>query len=214
MNDNLFELLGIEPEAMPPSAPTPRPVTKISSLIPPVRPSKLGLHPFLAQRYPARTEQQRPFNPTPLKIDDRRATDRSPNFCAISVTVPIAVSDRFSLQLINPPWNDEVRALVREHHGQWIDQAAQTRIDLNVRLKRHGLVRELAQAIRSVVSIRQINRTGRRYPISDWRWLAGRTADSLDGLANVIWEFRKERAGHRTNIVLAPAPTLHARPRG
>lgn len=55
-------------------------------------------------------------------------------------------------------------------------------------------LRDLAKAIKGVVSVRHVKRTGKRYDVKDWKWIAARTARSLNKLADAIWAFREERA--------------------
>ena len=206
MNGNLFELLGIpDPEVSSEHTSTSAPSPTRPSMLIPSGPARLCLQSFLAERYPLRHHQRQPFRSTPIQVDDRKLTDRSKHFCGITVHVPLAISDRFTLELVNPPWNAEVLALIQERRGQWIDGAAETKIIVPVRLKNHGFLRQLARAIRNVINFQHVKRTGQRYAIADWRWLAGRTADSLDTLADLIWEFRKKRASPGRQSLQTPA---------
>ena len=102
MNGSLFELLGIpDPDVKPTTTAAPTPIQSLI-LIPPGR-GRISLHSFLARRYAAHTDQRQAFSATPLKVDDRTATDCSQNFCAITITVPIVTNDRFTLELVNRP---------------------------------------------------------------------------------------------------------------
>lgn len=203
MNGNLFEMLGIpDPEAQPSVPPMPAAIQSTVLVCPRsgkcscCQQPRLGLHAFLAQRYPLRPRQQLVGAATPLQIDDRKTTDRSNAFCDITLTVH-AGDDRFVLELLHPPWDDQVRQLISTYGGQWIDSVEQIKMVIDVPVKKHRFIRQLAQAVRRVISPRHVRRTGKRYPISDWRWVAERTAGSLDGLASAVWEYRKYRARHR-----------------
>ncbi len=52
-----------------------------------------------------------PSGPLQIRIDDRRSTDVSPDFCFISVLIQDTAASRFTLYLTNPPMDDEMSEL-------------------------------------------------------------------------------------------------------
>jgi hypothetical protein len=128
-------------------------------------------------------------NVLPVFIDDRDAGDVYPAFCHITVRVPDNNDGLFLLQLIHPPRNEEVEALVKAKDGR-IERGADDQswfpvtFCIPVRPKDGRFLRKLARAIRRVTG------RGQSYADRNWKWLAPRTADSLAKLARHLDDFR------------------------
>ena len=52
-----------------------------------------------------------------IRIDDRRSTEVSPDFCSLTVVVPRTSAPNFTLHLSNPPLDAETRALIADKDG-------------------------------------------------------------------------------------------------
>jgi hypothetical protein len=63
-----------------------------------------------------------------------------------------------------------------------------------IQCHRDHWLRKLAKAIGQVVSYRHVRKTGKRYEIRDWRFVAPRTKEALIRLADALWEHRGEVA--------------------
>ena len=121
----------------------------------------------------------------PIRIDDRRATDVSPDFCSLSVLVQNEAVSRFTLHLENPPLDDEITELIYAKDGKITGSRPDLHVEIPFLTKEVGSLRELAKAFRRIVG------RGRTYPNANWKWVCRRTAESLDRLAGRLMEYRR-----------------------
>jgi hypothetical protein len=188
MEPNLFDLLGFrEPDPIPQHQP---PAPRANRRKKDARPTG-PLYSFLRERYFACTVAAGPGHSPPLKIDDRDSTDVYDGFCEISLLVTQPEDGSFVLEMIRPPHDAEVMAVIEEMDGRWTEGKAGTKVQIHLAIKEHRWIRKLAQAIGRVVSPRHVSRTGKRYDIPEWRFVARRTMNALLRLADHLWEYRK-----------------------
>ena len=180
--DDLFELMGVRDHAIP-SNPSPSP---------PKAPLGTRLRGYLARQYSphppasagATTKVQ------PISIDDRNGGDVYPAFCQIIVTVPDTADALFFLELLHPPHDAEVEELITDKGGRVGQLTAgpcgpPVTFRIPIRPKDAPFLRKLARAVRRVTG------RGRSYVDPNWKWLAPRTAASLERLAQHLDEFRR-----------------------
>jgi hypothetical protein len=148
----------------------------------------------LRERYFACTAADGPGHSPPLKIDDRDSTDVFDGFCEISLLVTQPEDGSFVLELTRPPHDAEVMAVIAEKDGRWIEGRSDTKVRIRLTIKDHRWIRKLAHAIGRVVSLRHVSRTGKRYDIREWRFVAPRTMNALLKLADLLWKYRKQVA--------------------
>jgi hypothetical protein len=180
--DDLFELMGVRDDAIPANA----------SPSPPKAPLGTRLREYLARQYSPRPPASAGATTKvqPIGIDDRDAGDVYPAFCQIIVTVPDTADGLFLLKLLYPPHDAEVEELITGKGGR-VGQLAAGPCDLPVTLRVHirpkdaPFLRKLARAVRRVTG------RGRSYVDPNWKWLAPRTAASLERLAQHLDEFRR-----------------------
>ncbi len=116
-----------------------------------------------------------------FRIDDQKGWEgRSTSFCGVTVTVPDEDEDEFILKLTSTPFNDLLQQWVEVHEGRFTKTSTGADIDLTLRPKDVGVVRDLAKAIRRVTG------RGQEYFNSNWKWMTKRTADSLARFAEVL----------------------------
>jgi len=123
----------------------------------------------------------------PIRIDDRRSTDVSPDFCHLSVLIQDTVAPRFTLYLKNPPLDDDISELICDKDGKITGVRPELGVEIPLLTTEVGFLRELARAFRRIVG------RGRTYPNANWKWVCRRTANSLDRLADRLTEYRKLR---------------------
>ena len=199
MEDNLFDVLGYpDLDSNPKKPPGPAEANGIKVPLASTHnstgrkgPSPPSLKMFLLARYSRRNEHVVTQQYQPIKIDHRGPGDVSHEFCEISLAIPDPEDGTFLLELTNPPCDDQVKALIRERQHKWTQEYGQTLVRIALAAKEHGFIRKLAFAIGRVVSLKHIHQTGKRYPVENWKWLAGRTKKSLVTLANALREYRK-----------------------
>jgi len=125
--------------------------------------------------------------PLSIRIDDRRSTDVSPDFCSLSVLIQDAAVPRFTLYLKNPPLDDEMSELIYDKDGKTTGSRPDLHVEIPVLTKEVGFLRQLAKAFRRIVG------GGRTYPNANWKWVCRRTGDSLDHFADRLMEYRRLR---------------------
>ena len=76
--------------------------------------------------------------------------------------------------------NDNVKELAAELDGTWAQNRSGERLTLELSVSQSTAISDLAVAIRNVVG------RGRRYDDPNWKWIARRTAKSLERLAKVL----------------------------
>ena len=113
---------------------------------------------------------------TIIKVDDRNRNDVYTGFCHIHAIFS-GSEDKFTLQLINAPLNQEVQELVQQYGGQFVSPGQGEGIQFSLRARDHQMVVNLARVIHRVI------RRGQQYSDRNWRWICPRTADSLERLA-------------------------------
>lgn len=116
-----------------------------------------------------------------LRIDDRKQEDVYPGFCDIRVTVSDAGGESFTLELQQPPLNEEVREFVEAHGGQIQETPAVTAITILLNVaSAPRIINGLAKVIR------RITRRGERYTDRNLKWICPRTADALERFASAL----------------------------
>ena len=151
--------------------------------------NSLYLTGFLRESYQDSRGECPPSSPGlfPVRIDDRRPADVSPDFCSRSVLIQDEAVSRFTLYLKNPPLDDEITELICDKDGTITGSRPELHVEIPLLTKEVGFLRELARAFRRIVG------RGRTYPNANWWWVCPRTAKSLDRLADRLMEYRKLR---------------------
>jgi hypothetical protein len=158
-----------------------------------------SLERFLSQTYvaPWETATMSPI----IRIDDRDEDDICSAFCDIHLTIIRSEPSAFQLALRNAPHDPEVDAIAREMNGTWQSLGSGRILTVSLTIKQVPQLRKLAKSIRRVVG------RGKRYVDSNWRWIAPRTAGSLERLATVLIEFRRQ-ARPLGNKLKGPGPRV------
>ena len=124
--------------------------------------------------------------PIIIRVDDRDGDcDIYLGFCKMYLRMSDAQSDEFVLTLDNVPFDDDVKAAAGELDGSWQPSRTGERLTLNLSASDSTGIRQLAKAIRQVVG------RGRRYLDPNWKWIAPRTAKSLERLAKALPKSRR-----------------------
>lgn len=135
---------------------------------------------LLAKAYP---NQARNLTGAPIhiRVDDRDGDDIYPGFCDIHLKMSAPEAEVFRLILDNVPFNDEVKSVVTALGGAWESTRTGERLvlELSVTDAEEEII-WLAQAIRNVVG------RGKRYLDRNWKWIARRTARSLERLGRIL----------------------------
>jgi len=108
-----------------------------------------------------------------FKIDDQSSGDTSPIFCVIHAKAEKS-SGSFQMEFQNIPVNEHVEELSEEFEGTWSEGEWGKHLCIDLSLKDLAKLNRLAKAIRSVVG------RGVRYSVPSWKWIAPRTAASLE----------------------------------
>ena len=122
--------------------------------------------------------------PIIFRVDDRDS-DIYPGFCNMHLKLSDPNADQFVLTLDNVPFDDDVKAVAAELGGSWQSSRTGERLTLNLSASDRTGIRQLAKAIRQVVG------RGRRYLDPNWKWIAPRTAKSLERLAKALPKSRR-----------------------
>ena len=141
--------------------------------------TKATIHSLLAKAYPRQFKivNSGPIN---IQIDDQTNDDSYPAFCHIFLKMSDPNSSEFILTLSNVPFDDDVKELAAELDGTWESTRSGERLTLELSASQSTATSELAAAIRNVVG------KGRHYDDPNWKWIARRTAKSLERLAKVL----------------------------
>ena len=133
----------------------------------------------LAKAYP---KQARNLTSVPIliRIDDRESDDTYVGFCDIHLTMRDRDADQFTLFLDNVPFDDDVKTVAEVLEGTWQSTRTGDRLTLSLSASQTADLRKLATAIRKVVG------RGKSYPDRNLKWIAPRTAKSLEQLAREI----------------------------
>ena len=137
---------------------------------------------LLTQLVKAYPQHFRHPNTGPIKIqlDDQTNDDCYPGFCHIHLQMPDPDSTEFILTLSNVPVDDDVKELAGELDGIWESTRFGERLSLALSVSQYTAISKLATAIRNVVG------KGRHYDDPNWKWIARRTAKSLERLARTL----------------------------
>jgi hypothetical protein len=123
----------------------------------------------------------------PIKIDAQTAQDVSRLFCNIFVQVSNVDAEKMTLTFIDAPFNGDAKELVIIHGGNIQETQMGLIVSLPINLTSITFLRKLAVTLRNTVG------GGRRYTNCNWKWLCPSTAKSLDRLADVLMDYRRER---------------------
>lgn len=115
-----------------------------------------------------------------IRIDDRDADDTYPGFCDIHLKISDHDTAAFMLVLDNVPFDDDVKSVAEELEGTWQSTRTGERLTLNLTPSQKSDLKQLAAAIRKVVG------RGKSYFDKNWKWIAPRTATSVEALARVL----------------------------
>ena len=118
--------------------------------------------------------------PLELRIDDGDGEDNCYSFCELTLRVDDLDSEQFQLVLHNIPWDEEVKSAVIDLSPIWVTFRSGTRLTVTVSMEQLSKLLILAKAIRQVV------RRGKSYLDRNWKWIAPRTAESLEELVRKI----------------------------
>jgi hypothetical protein len=122
-----------------------------------------------------------------IKIDNQSRNDVSNLFCQMFVQITEREADSFVLIMRNAPLSSTTKDLIEQHGGELTREPLGTSVTLQLELTSITFIRKLATTIRNTVG------RGKRYADRNWKWTCGRTAKSLDRLADELKAFRKER---------------------
>ncbi|WLD14657.1 hypothetical protein [Planctellipticum variicoloris] len=137
----------------------------------------------LAKAYPSQAKNLT-GGPIHIRVDDRDGDDIYPGFCDIHLKMSDPDAEEFQLILDNVPYNDDVKAVASDLDGTWQTTRTGERFVLTLPVADAGGIVRLAKAIRQVVG------RGKRYLDRNWKWIAPRTAKSLERLASVVSRIR------------------------
>lgn len=122
-----------------------------------------------------------------VRIDDRRVSDCSLDFCEVTVLVSLTSRSNFVINLKKAPVNEVVIGLVHGKDGTIVESEGRRNLRIALSTAEVTFLRRLAVAIRHVPG------RGRSYLVPNWKWVAPRTADSLQRFADTVMEYRKGR---------------------
>jgi hypothetical protein len=137
---------------------------------------------LLTQLVKAYPQQFKSTNTGPIlvQVDDQESDDGYPGFCHIHLKLSDPNSCEFILTLSNVPVDDDVKELAAELDGIWDSTRFGERLTLTLSVSQCTAISNLATAIRNVVG------KGRHYDDPNWKWIARRTAKSLERLARTL----------------------------
>ncbi|MCX7411265.1 MAG: hypothetical protein NTZ32_24575 [Planctomycetales bacterium] len=138
----------------------------------------------LAEVYPKQARNLT-SGPILIRIDDRDSDDTYPGFCDIHLKMSAPDADQFTLILDNVPFDDDVKTVAEELDGSWQTTRTGERLTLNLSASQTAGLRRLAATIRKVVG------RGKCYLDRNWKWIAPRTAKSLNRLAGIATQDRR-----------------------
>jgi hypothetical protein len=133
----------------------------------------------LAKAYPNQARNLT-GGPIHIRVDDRDNKDSYPGFCDIHLKMSDPEADEFTLILDNIPFDDEVKAVATALNGIWQSTRTGERLTLNLSASFSDDIGKLAKVTRNVVG------RGRKYLDPNWKWIARRTAISLERLAGTL----------------------------
>jgi hypothetical protein len=122
----------------------------------------------------------------PIKIDDRNEHDVYPLFCSMMVHVPDSAEDTVILSIQDIPLTADIRAVIEAQGGSVRQILSGYTAEISMKVKSLPFLRKLAKSLRSAVG------RGKRYEDPNWKWICGRTADSLEKFAQVLKAYNSE----------------------
>ncbi len=130
---------------------------------------------------------KKPTSDAPIQVDERGPGDAPCFFCDISASFPDPAIDSFRLEFDKAPHNDEVRRLVQERGGQFVEQGLRATFSVALTPSRKDIawLRKLGRAMQRIVGP---SREG-PYDDDNWVWVAPRTAKALRNLAQVLSDY-------------------------
>lgn len=141
------------------------------------------VHTLLARAYPLQFRHPN-TGPINIQLDDQTNDDCYPGFCNIHLKMPDPNSTEFILTLSNVPVDDHVKELALELNGTFESTRYGERLTLALLASQTKAISDLADGIRNVVA------KGRHYDDPNWKWIARRTAKSLERLARLLSQAR------------------------
>ena len=118
--------------------------------------------------------------PLEIRVDDRDGDDGCYSFCEVTLKVDDLDSEQFQLVLHNVPWDEQVKEAASELSPIWATFRSGTRLIVTVSTLQLRKLFVLSKAIRHVVG------RGKSYQDPNWKWIAPRTAESLERLLAVL----------------------------
>lgn len=157
-------------------------------------PEKLRGHLFDAYDGFADSRYKKLHHNKPFRVDDFSESDVGNLFCHIFVYADDNNTIRIEMRT-NVPRNEDVENLLKQADATtrtWDDgDSAEVKLEVNV--EDTDYLRRLSYAVRGVVA------PGAQYPDPNWKWLAPRTASSLEKLADVLDEYDPYMSGVGSN---------------
>jgi hypothetical protein len=149
----------------------------------------IPLRHFLLEAYGGFADRRYkdPSQDHPIKIDEESTTDVSNQFCRIFVRVPDRNGRSFIVTMHHAPINADARELIVEQGGEIVSTQYGLTVTLRLQITKLTFLRKLSQTIRNTVG------RGKTYADPNWKWICGRTADSLDHFADVLKDYTSER---------------------
>ena len=144
----------------------------------------MALYVFLAHKYlenGAVTKQTK--NRRPIAIHDHGHARQ--HACEIWLEPIRDNNDQVSLQLVNPPTDEDIELLVCGQGGSVRNQFGSPCIRLTIGIQDSASVIRLAKSIRALIG------RGRTYSNRNWRWVCPMTSDALTSLAGHLRAYRQ-----------------------
>jgi hypothetical protein len=91
------------------------------------------------------------------------------------------------VKLDNIPHNQDVAELIQVQGGELSKGCPGMMASIRLSLKEVPFLRKLAKAIKKVVG------RGQQYAVRNWKWIAPRTASSLESLAENLMDYQREK---------------------
>lgn len=123
----------------------------------------------------------------PIKVDSRNSHDVYPYFPSMFVSVPDLIVDSLRLTLQHFPSSPEVEDLITTLGGTIHPADFGLTVILRLKASQGPALKRLATAVKAIVG------RGRTYDDPNLIWICGRTAASLEELADHLIEYYAER---------------------
>ena len=143
----------------------------------------MALYEFLAEEYlDNKVVDKQIKNRRPIAIHEQGNARQ--HACEIWIESIPNNNDQVSLQLVNPPIDEDFELLVCGLGGSIRNQFGSTYIRLTIGMQDSSSVNRLAKGIRALIG------RGRAYSNRNWRWVCPMTSDALTNLARLLREYR------------------------